>query len=85
MGVPSIINETWSNDNGGPKSEVVSIQNDSAGFTIATVGVKGVTSIELYRENGQIEYVPWAAIYKGDFLAERVDLAGLRIVYKEPE
>ena len=38
-----------------------------------TVGSFGVTKIEAYREAGQGGYVPWFAVWKGDFLYQRVN------------
>lgn len=32
----------------------------------------GVTDIIAYDENGEMSYIPWIAIYKGDFLFVRV-------------
>lgn len=47
------------------------------------VGVDGVTKIIPYEEHGQMSWVTWFAIYKGDFLYQRIDGCGLLIVYKE--
>jgi hypothetical protein len=47
-----------------------------------TVGENGVTKIIPYHEYGQMAYVTWFAIYKGDFLWTRIDSAGLGIEYK---
>jgi len=47
---------------------IESIQCDLAQTQIAKVGDLGITKIVLYKESGQMSYVPWAAIYKGDFL-----------------
>ena len=49
------------------------------------VGEGGVTKIITYPEAGQGGYVPWAAIFKGEFLWKRVDLAGFMVIYKEGE
>lgn len=45
------------------------------------VGIFGITKIEIYAEPGQMGVVPWAAIWKGDWLSDRVDIAGWRIHY----
>ena len=47
------------------------------------VGEGGVTRIVAYGEAGQYALVPWAAIYKGDFLWKRIDLTGMLVIYKE--
>ena len=49
------------------------------------VGEGGVTKIVVYKEAGQCATVPWAAIYKGEFLWKRVDLVGFMVIYKEGE
>ncbi len=47
------------------------------------VGEGGVTRIVAYGENGVMGLMPWAAVYKGEFLWKRVDLAGMMVIYKE--
>ena len=54
-------------------------------FLSIRVGEGGVTRIVAYGEAGQMALVPWAAIYKGEFLWKRIDLAGMLIIYKEEE
>lgn len=61
--------------------EIKSIHNDSACITLHIVGVLGVTKIEAYKEYGYLDFVPYLAIWKGDFLAERCPAIGLRITY----
>ena len=56
--------------------------NDSEG-NYFRVGVGQVTKIEIYREDGQMSGVPWAAIYQGDSIKWRCDMAGMGITYKE--
>ena len=52
----------------------------------ATVGQSGVTRIEPYQENGQMAAVTWFAVYKGDFLAARLNGAYMaEINYAEPQ
>ncbi len=54
---------------------------DGAG---ATVGFDGTTRIIPYTENGQGAAVPWLAVYKGDFLWKRLNVANMaEIVYAE--
>ena len=80
----NIMNEVFSVDNGGYAGKIESIQCDHAQCQVVGVGTDGVTEIRLYNENGQMGYVPWAEVYKGDFLWQRIDLAGMRIIYQEP-
>jgi hypothetical protein len=47
------------------------------------VGRHGVTKIESYQEHGEYDYLPFVAVYKGDFLAVRVPAMNLTIHYKE--
>lgn len=41
----------------------------------AAVGTNGVTRIEAYTENGQLALVTWLMVWKGDFLAMRLNAA----------
>lgn len=43
----------------------------------ASVGFQGVTKIEVYRELGVGSYVAWFQVWKGDFMAARLN--GLRM------
>lgn len=54
-------------------------ENESSSFK---VGRSGVTKILIYRESGQMSAVPWAAIYVGDEIKWRFDMAGWGITYK---
>lgn len=36
-----------------------------------TVGKSGVTKIEAYRECGELGYVPWFAVFRGDVVIRR--------------
>jgi len=48
------------------------------------VGANSVTHIEPYSENGQMEAVPWFAIYHRDVIMERVNAAHVASVeYQE--
>jgi hypothetical protein len=50
------------------------------------VGRQGVTRIESYHEPGQMALVPWIAVYKGDYLEQRINPASLGgVVYEEPK
>ena len=54
-------------------------------LSVIGVGLNGITKISPYEENGQMACVTWLAIYKGEFLWQRVDSVGLSIQYKEGE
>ncbi len=41
----------------------------------AAVGTNGVTRIEAYLESGQMAYVTWLQVWKGDVLAMRINCA----------
>jgi len=47
------------------------------------VGDEGITSIVVYQETGEISFINYAAIYKGEFLWRRTDLRSWTIQYKE--
>ena len=47
------------------------------------VGEGGITRIEVYPEPGEMGCVNYAAVYKGDFLWQRVDLKGWRVIYQD--
>ena len=64
--------------------EIASIHNNFGQGTIF-VGTDGVTKIVIYEELGQCAYVPWAAVYIGEFLAKRIDMNGWGITYKDVE
>lgn len=62
------------------KRKIDSISKD---YYIRIVGIGGITRIIPYEENGQMAKVTWFAIYKGDFLFERVDSTGMSVTYLE--
>lgn len=82
MTTKSIQDEVFFNSNSFEEGEknIVECVCDGNG-ALVKCGVNGVTRIELYNENGQMSYVPWAAVYKGDFLFMRIDLAGKSVKY----
>lgn len=45
------------------------------------VGVKGVTRIMAYDEHGEMDWVPWVAIYAGERLWLRMPARNLKIYY----
>lgn len=47
------------------------------GQTGATVGMAGVTRIEPYEENGQMAPVTWLAVFRGDTVVARLNMAGM--------
>lgn len=59
------------------------VNNESAAFTVAAVGLNGVTKIVAYGENAEFCLVPWLAVYKGDEIAQRIAATGLSIYYAE--
>jgi len=71
-------------DIGHDEREVESVwqTNDTEG-NYFKVGINGVTKITIYYECGQMAAVAWAAIYQGDFIKWRCDMAGMGITYKE--
>ena len=77
----SLLEEIYINNNAkyDPTYEIPiieSINNTSTQTTIAKIGQDGVTKISAYAESGEMSYVPWLAVYKGDFLWQRVDVEG---------
>ncbi len=46
-----------------------------------TVGKGGVTAIVAYGETGQMAYVPWFAVYKGEHLMMRIDASHVLVYY----
>ncbi len=62
--------------------KVANITSESSWFA---VGDNGVTEIVIYQEPGQMAMQNYAAIYCGDFLYARVDLAGWKVFYKREE
>jgi len=83
MSIKSMVDEVFAIDNGAEVPEILYVSCDMIQQDIYIVGIDGVTKIDLYHENGQMGYVPWLAIYKGDFLYARMDASHMRIVYKE--
>lgn len=59
------------------------LSDDENQFDIFCVGREGVTKIVPYHENGQMAPVVWFAIYKEDFLWQRIPAARLRVTYAE--
>ena len=47
------------------------------------VGRNGITKIEIYQEPGQMGYVNYAALFRGDSIYARIDLSGWGVVYEE--
>ena len=54
--------------------------DDNQGFW--KVGSNGVTKIVIYSEPGQRDWVPWCAVYVGEEIKYRFDMAGMGIKYK---
>ena len=53
------------------------------GNAFLRVGKDDVTRIVAYPEYGQFSMVPWLAVYKGDFLWQRIDISGKEIGYSQ--
>ncbi len=62
------------------KRKIRAIYQEWSGISI---GEKGVTEITVYQEPGQMGYVNWFAIYKGDFLWQRIDASDYTVEYFE--
>lgn len=64
--------------------EIMTVNDERAGQTVAAVGSHGVTKIECYGEPGDNALKPWFAVYQGDFLAQRFDATGMTVYYRPP-
>ena len=64
------------------KRPIKAVYNENFG---ASVELNYVTEIVPYQEYSQNGIVTWFAIYKGDFLAERVASTGMVVEYQEAE
>ena len=62
--------------------EIKLINNDVAQETIA-VGKDGVTKIEVYREHGNGDFIPYLKVWKKDLLFMRTPAIGKEIIYME--
>jgi hypothetical protein len=62
------------------KRPIKSISSDEGRYTLK-IGQDGITKIEVYEEMGQMTYIPWIAIWKGDVLSIRMDVQGKSIEY----
>lgn len=61
--------------------EIVEIWYEPDG--VMTVGSIGITKIQAYREYGQLGFVAWFAVFKGDVVWQRINgafLAGVKYV-----
>ena len=50
---------------------------------IFTVGHNGITKIEIYPEYNRAGAVAWCAVYQGDAIKWRFDMAGMGVTYKD--
>jgi len=62
--------------------KISAIHFDDVEGSSFTVGTFGITAIVAYRENGEMDNVPWLAIYKGDDIYQRLPANRVRIVYE---
>jgi len=60
--------------------EIKYYNNDAAQVTVA-VGKDGVTKIEVYKEQGPYEFIPYLKVWKGEVLFMRTPAIGKEIVY----
>lgn len=60
--------------------EIKYYNNDIAQETVK-VGKDGVTKIEVYKEHGNGDFIPYLAVWKGDVLFMRTAAIGKEIVY----
>ena len=61
--------------------EIILYNNDIAQETIS-VGRNGVTKIEVYKERGNGDFIPYLAVWKGEVLFMRTAAIGKEILYK---
>lgn len=52
---------------------------------VGPVALGPITNIECYPETGQMTYVPWIAVYRGDALVARVSAEHCLIEYLEEQ
>jgi hypothetical protein len=60
--------------------EIKYYNNDIAQETVS-VGKDGVTKIEVYKEHGNGDFIPYLAVWKGNVLFMRTAAIGKEIVY----
>ena len=60
--------------------EIRYYNNDVSQKTVA-VGFEGVTKIEVYKEHGNGDFIPYLAVWTGDVLFMRTPAIGKEIVY----
>lgn len=51
----------------------IMVGNGTASDIEAVSDRSGITRIVCYRESGEMSYVPWFAIYRGDKLSKRIN------------
>ena len=63
--------------------EISHVNCDAKRWAIA-VGSDSVTKIEVYKEHGSGDFIPFIKVWHGDFLAYRTPALDKEIVYKKP-
>ena len=61
--------------------EIKLISSETAQETIA-VGEMGITKIEVYKEHGNGDFIPYFAIWKDDVIVMRTPAIGKDVYYK---
>lgn len=61
---------------------VIKYYNNDISQETVSVGKDGVTKIEVYKEHGNGDFIPYLAIWKGDVLFMRTAAIGKEIVYE---
>ena len=57
---------------------------DAGGYCTVTPGFD-VTKIVAYRENGQMDHVPFYAVFDGEHIKARVPAQLVTVIYADPE
>ena len=61
--------------------EIIAISESTGQYDMARVGAHGVTKIVMYEEEYNESVIPYAAIYKGYWIASRFPARDLAIFY----
>ena len=63
--------------------EIVSIHPFGDHQSVFNVGEQDVTKIQVYRERGHTDYIPYIAIWKSDSVIVRLPAVGMVIYYSQ--
>lgn len=61
--------------------EILTVNDEEGGMTVASIGLKGVTKIECYGETGEYGWIPFIKVWKGEEIAFRRPALKLTIYY----